>query len=81
MTATSFKYNETIFMLGRALLAFNMETLNYSIIPTNLPFSVNQAASVRIGRKAYIFHATDSNANKNASELDLQTHAIAQFGP
>lgn len=40
-----------------------------------------QAASVQVGSKAFFFTATDSNANRNALELDLGTYAMRAVGP
>lgn len=82
----SVKYNDTVFILGgyaqgRELLAFNMTTRNYSVISTNLPFRVSGGAGFTVGRKAYIFDATELRQGRNALELDLDTYVMTQVGP
>lgn len=84
---SSVKYNDssdTIFILGgrgqvKELLAFNMETLHSSTIPTTLSFI--RGESIKFENKAFIFTATDSVQNRQAIELDLDTYEMKPVGP
>lgn len=83
----SIKYNSTtnqVFILGgneqrRYLESFNMETFNYILISTYLPFVVRGGSAIRVGNKAFIFYDYEFY-NRQALELSLDTYAMAQVG-
>lgn len=88
-SCTSFKYNNSVFMLGgdgqygsgNKLLIFNMETLTSSTVSATLPFWVNGGTAVTIGKKAFVFSATETKENGQALEIDLETYSMTQVGP